>query len=58
MVENKNVPTLIKKMWENFAKHKMNAMPKNPKKKKQKFKLLWNSTKNGTYVKNKHGELK
>lgn len=58
MVDNKSVPDSIKKMWQNFANTTAKALAPTSKKKKPQGKMLWDSSKNGTYIKKKHGELK
>lgn len=57
MTGEKGIPASIKQLWANFAKQTANAAVK-PKKKKAQGNVLWDSSKNGTYVKKKHGDLK
>lgn len=56
MTDAKGIPASIKQMWSNFAKQTANVAVN--KKKKQHGNVLWDSSKNGTYVKKKHGDLK
>lgn len=56
MVEIKQDYLNIKEIWKQLTRVDMKYKPK--KQKKTQGRLLWDSSKNGTYVKAKHGELK
>ncbi len=57
-MSEKGIPPSIKQMWVNFAKQTANAISPSSKNKKPQYKTLWDSSKQGTYIKKKHGQLK
>lgn len=56
MVDTKQDYLNIKEIWKQLTTVDKKYKPN--KQKKNQGRLLWDSTKNGTYIKAKHGELK